>query len=273
MKLETTWGVTAPITGTSRARSWIWRPRWAGLPTSSSFTGPSAATHAASSSSRRRGGRTRACTAAARAWASWRAGSSSPLRPASACWASSIPRAPTASGASSWAKNPRQEVKEALRLALEQAGRPGEVPSFVLLTAPPGREEDLLLGIADVVGAHVPVTGGSSGDEAVTGNWWQAANRTVGSALAVVTVLFPSGAVVSSFQAGYEVMNLSGKSRAPAGASCTRSTAGPPPTSTTSGPAARSPRSSRAAAKSCRRPRRCTRWGAARARRVASSST
>jgi hypothetical protein len=81
----------------------------------------------------------------------------------------------------------------------------------VLLTAPPGREEDLLLGIADVVGAHVPVTGGSSGDDAVTGNWWQAANRTVGSALVVVTVLFPSGTVVSSFQAGYEVTNLSGK--------------------------------------------------------------
>src|SRR5204862_6020651 len=94
--------------------------------------------------------------------------------------------------------DPREEVKVALRLALEQAGRPGEVPSFVLLTAPPGREEDLLLGIADVVGAHVPVTGGSSGDDAVRGNWWQAANRTVGSALAVVTVLFPSGAVVSS---------------------------------------------------------------------------
>jgi hypothetical protein len=107
--------------------------------------------------------------------------------------------------------DPRDEVKEALRLALEQAGRPGEVPAFVLLTAPPGREEDLLLGIADVVGAHVPVTGGSSGDEGVTGNWWQAANRAVGTALIVVTVLFPSGSIVSSFQAGYEVTNLSGK--------------------------------------------------------------
>jgi hypothetical protein len=107
--------------------------------------------------------------------------------------------------------DPREEVKEALAFALEQAGRPGEVPAFVLLTAPPGREEDLLLGIADVVGAHVPVTGGSSGDEAVAGNWWQAANRTVGTSLVVVTVLFPAGSVVSSFQAGYEVTNLSGK--------------------------------------------------------------
>jgi hypothetical protein len=106
---------------------------------------------------------------------------------------------------------PRQEIKEALRRALEQAGRSGELPSFVLLTAPPGREEDLLLGIADVLGAHVPVAGGSSGDEAVTGNWWQAGNGSVGQELAVVTVLFPSGAVVSSFHSGYEVTNLSGK--------------------------------------------------------------
>ena len=107
--------------------------------------------------------------------------------------------------------DPREEVKQALRQALEGAGRPGEVPSFVLLTAPPGHEEDLLLGIADVVGAHVPVTGGSSGDDGVKGNWWQAANRSVGNALVVVTALFPAGAVVSSFQAGYEVTNLSGK--------------------------------------------------------------
>jgi hypothetical protein len=106
---------------------------------------------------------------------------------------------------------PRQEIKEALTLALEQAERPGEVPALVLLTAPPGREEELLLGIADVLGAHVPVAGGSAGDEHVGGHWWQAANRSVGTDLAVVTVLFPSGAVVSSFQSGYEVTNLSGK--------------------------------------------------------------
>ncbi|HEV3030425.1 MAG TPA: FIST N-terminal domain-containing protein [Polyangia bacterium] len=109
------------------------------------------------------------------------------------------------------AARPREEIKEALAMALEQAGRPGEVPSFVLLTAPPGWEEELLLGIADVVGAHVPVAGGSAGDEAVTGHWWQAANQSVGHDLAVVTVLFPSGSIVSSFQSGYEVTRLSGK--------------------------------------------------------------
>jgi hypothetical protein len=106
---------------------------------------------------------------------------------------------------------PRREIKDALALALEQADRPGEVPALVLLTSRPGHEEDLLLGISDVVGPHVPVAGGSAADEGVSGNWWQAANRVVGNDLAVVTVLFPSGPVVSSFSSGYEVTKQSGK--------------------------------------------------------------
>jgi len=106
---------------------------------------------------------------------------------------------------------PRREIKAALTRALEQAERPGEIPALVLLTAPPGHEEEVLLGIADVVGAHVPVAGGSAADEDVAGNWWQAANRVVGSDLAVVTVLFPSGAVASTFHSGYEVTKQSGK--------------------------------------------------------------
>jgi hypothetical protein len=114
-------------------------------------------------------------------------------------------------GSAALGADPRRAVQEALARALEEAERPGEVPALVLLTSPPGREEELLLGIADVVGAHVPVAGGSAADETVAGNWWQAANREVGNDLVVVTVLFPSGAVVSSFQSGYEVTRLAGR--------------------------------------------------------------
>ncbi len=121
------------------------------------------------------------------------------------------PRGAYGVGSVELAAHPRQEVQRALTLALEQADRPGEVPAMVLLTAPPGQEEELLLGIADVLGPEVPVAGGSAGDDGVSGNWWQAANRTVGHQLVVVTVLFPSGSVVSSFQSGYEVTSLSAR--------------------------------------------------------------
>jgi hypothetical protein len=114
-------------------------------------------------------------------------------------------------GSATVGAEPRRQVKDALAQALEQAGRPGEVPALVLLTTPPGSEEEVLLGIADVVGAHVPVAGGSAADEEIAGRWWEASNRSVGRDLVVVTVLFPSGAVVSSFQSGYEVSSFSGK--------------------------------------------------------------
>jgi hypothetical protein len=106
---------------------------------------------------------------------------------------------------------PRVDVARALDMAFENAGRPGETPAMIVLTAPPGSEEELLLGIAEVVGPRVPVAGGSAGDDKVTGDWWLAAGNRVDNHSLVVTVLFPSGAVVSTFQSGYEVSELSGE--------------------------------------------------------------
>jgi hypothetical protein len=106
--------------------------------------------------------------------------------------------------------NPREAAKKALGLALDHAGRPGEMPQMILLTAPPGCEEELLLGIGEVVGPQVPVAGGSAADEAVTGAWWVSANEVVDNRSVIVTTLFPSGGVVSSFQSGYEATEKSG---------------------------------------------------------------
>jgi hypothetical protein len=106
--------------------------------------------------------------------------------------------------------HPREAVKKALGLALDHAGRPGEMPQLILLTAPPGCEEELLLGIGEMVGPHVPVAGGSAADDAVTGHWWVTANEVVDNQSVVVTALFPSGGVVSSFQSGYEATGKSG---------------------------------------------------------------
>ena len=80
--------------------------------------------------------------------------------------------------------DPRHDVQRALTLALEQAGRPGEVPAMVLLTSPPGQEEELLLGIAEVLGprfrsrAAAPATtrsrasGGRRPTAPSASSWW-----------------------------------------------------------------------------------------------------
>ena len=59
--------------------------------------------------------------------------------------------------------DPRSAAARAVRQALEAAGRPGEIPAFVWLNGTPGSEEDVLLGIEDVLGSNVPIYGGSAG--------------------------------------------------------------------------------------------------------------
>ncbi|MBK7285285.1 MAG: hypothetical protein IPI83_14040, partial [Sphingomonadales bacterium] len=55
--------------------------------------------------------------------------------------------------------------------ALTDSGRPEELPGIVWLNAAPGREEEVLKGIVDILGPNVPVLGGSAADNRVAGNW------------------------------------------------------------------------------------------------------
>ncbi len=58
--------------------------------------------------------------------------------------------------------DPRAAAADAMRAALDAAGRPGEMPDLVLLTATAGDEEAALEGVAAIVGPRVPVFGGSA---------------------------------------------------------------------------------------------------------------
>ncbi|MGL1931022.1 MAG: FIST C-terminal domain-containing protein [Desulfotalea sp.] len=100
--------------------------------------------------------------------------------------------------------SPEKAAEESVTNALKQAERPGEVPTMVWLTAVPGCEEAVLRGIANVIGEDVPVAGGSSSDNSMTGEWKQFGNDTVFSDGLVVTVLFPSTEVMFAFHSGYE---------------------------------------------------------------------
>jgi hypothetical protein len=101
------------------------------------------------------------------------------------------------------ATDPAAAAGLALQRAIESAGRQGEVPALVWLTAAPGHEEACIAGLEAVLGPDVPVVGGSAADDAVAGGWYQLTREATFTSAVVVSALFPSGRVVSAFQSGY----------------------------------------------------------------------
>lgn len=106
--------------------------------------------------------------------------------------------------------DPHAAAQTAMRAALDLADCPGQVPSMVWLTAAPGSEEQIIAGIATVVGADVPIAGGSSADNDVSGKWKQIANDSIHNNAVVVTALFPSSEVLFAFHSGYEPTDARG---------------------------------------------------------------
>ncbi|MEC4678836.1 MAG: FIST N-terminal domain-containing protein [Nitrospirota bacterium] len=107
--------------------------------------------------------------------------------------------------------NAKQAAKDALEQALVAANCAGEVPAMIWLTAAPGFEEQLMEGIAEVVGDGVPIAGGSSADNTVTGEWKQFSGDTVYDNAVVVGAMFPSTEIMFAFHSGYEPTDNKGK--------------------------------------------------------------
>lgn len=107
-------------------------------------------------------------------------------------------------GAAPLGASPEQSAEEAVKIALEHADCPGEIPAMVWLTSARGCEEAVLRGIANVLGDDVPVAGGSAADSTVSGKWKQFANNQVYTNAVVVAVLFPSSEIMFAFHSGYE---------------------------------------------------------------------
>lgn len=102
-------------------------------------------------------------------------------------------------------------TQDATRLALNQARRPGEVPALVLVTQPPGREEQVVAALDELLGGAVPVLGGSSADETVAGDWRQFANGETFRDAVVTAAVFPSTRIGYSFHCGYEPTGIKGR--------------------------------------------------------------
>ncbi|MEM6677960.1 MAG: FIST N-terminal domain-containing protein [Pseudomonadota bacterium] len=105
---------------------------------------------------------------------------------------------------------PRAAARRAVSQALEAAGRPGEAPDLVWLTAAPGAEESLIAGIEDVVGTNAPIIGGSAADNDLSGAWRVFDGTTIHGAGVVVSVLFPSRTVSTAYQSGYAPTAMTG---------------------------------------------------------------
>ncbi len=113
-------------------------------------------------------------------------------------------------GAASLDGDPAAAAAAALSAALEQAGRPFESPSLIMVIQPPGEEEAILEGLTRIAGPHCPVLGGSSADEALAGNWRQFAGGAVLQDHVVVAALFHSVETGRAFQSGYVPTEMTG---------------------------------------------------------------
>lgn len=106
--------------------------------------------------------------------------------------------------------DPRTAATEAARAALKQAGRVGEAPDLIWLTAAPGAEEAVLTGVEDVVGSECRIVGGSAADNSISGDWFVFNGVSQETNGVVVTMMFPSGGCASAYQSGYAPTNTSG---------------------------------------------------------------
>lgn len=114
-------------------------------------------------------------------------------------------------GRTALADDPEAAGARAIDLAILDAGRPGELPDLIWIGAAPGMEEAVLDGIASVVGSDVPILGGSSGDNAIAGEWWQFSSTESGGNGVMVIAMYPSCRVGMSFHSGYAPTGICGR--------------------------------------------------------------
>lgn len=102
------------------------------------------------------------------------------------------------------ASSPRQAGRQAIIAAIKDAGKTEkDIPNLVLISVAPGKEEEVLLGIEDVIGKWVPVVGGSSADNTIEGFWKQYANDQIYSNGLVLTAIYTDLTVGTAFQSEY----------------------------------------------------------------------
>ncbi|MEM1385356.1 MAG: FIST N-terminal domain-containing protein [Pseudomonadota bacterium] len=100
--------------------------------------------------------------------------------------------------------------RSAAAAAMTEAGRTGQAPDIVYVSATPGREEEILAGIESVVGANTPILGGSAADNDLSGGWRLFGDDAIAADAVVVSALYPSRPVSLAYQCGFAPTDRSG---------------------------------------------------------------
>lgn len=103
-----------------------------------------------------------------------------------------------------------KDSEDAIQKAIESAGRKGEMPSAIWLTAAPGNEETIIAATESVIGSHVPIVGGSSADNEINGNWFQVSNDGVYTNSILLSVIFSDAELSASMHSPFNPTNISG---------------------------------------------------------------
>lgn len=106
-------------------------------------------------------------------------------------------------------QSPKDMARQAVLRAIENSGRPGELPALILLHATPGHEEEVISGIESEVGGAVPIIGGSAADDLVAGQWNLFTHHQIAQKGVGIVVFYPSCQVSYSFHSGYASSGLS----------------------------------------------------------------
>ena len=97
----------------------------------------------------------------------------------------------------------RDAAKMAMQNAITNSGKAKtDKPKIVIMNGVLGQEEDMLKGVADVIGKDIPVMGASAGDNDLTGKWKQFANGKAYSSNVVMTAIYTNLKVGYEFSTG-----------------------------------------------------------------------
>lgn len=98
--------------------------------------------------------------------------------------------------------SPHEAGRKVIQDAIEKAGQSG-MPKMVYVVNAPGVEEKILPGMEEILGTKIPIIGGTSGDNDLSGKWTQFANDTVYSKGVISAAVYTDSKIGTSYEFGY----------------------------------------------------------------------